>query len=149
MSDYKKKPSKRTIQSAMANLYGIGQAPKERKPRKKPVQHEAQLQRACVKWFSLQYPKLYYSLWSTPNGGSRNAREAVNLNREGLTSGVSDLILCVNGTTTFIEMKSPTGKGRQTDEQKAFEQHITAHGFDYHIIDSFEDFQELVRGIIK
>ena len=144
----KPKPSKRELQIASHGLYGIGDKPKPKQTRKKPVQGEAQLQAQCVKWFNLQYPELYYSLWATPNGGYRNAREGANLSRQGVTAGVSDLILCYKGTTTFIELKTPKGTGKQSDNQKAFEEHITSHGFDYHIVDNFEDFQDLIRGII-
>ena len=149
MPDYNKKPTTKQMQSATYNLYGIGQKPKASKPRKKPVQGEAQFQAACIRWFNLQYPELYYSLFAVPNGGSRNSTEAVNLNRQGLTSGVSDLIFCYQGRTTFIELKNPNGKGTQTENQRQFEDHIKQQMFAYHIIDNFEDFQDLIRGIVK
>jgi len=110
---------------------------------------ESSLQRQCVKWFDLQYPDLYFSLFAVPNGGSRNVREATKFKREGVRAGVSDLILAYNGIATFIELKRPDGKGTQTADQKEFEQHITSQGFDYHLIDTFEDFQELIRNIIN
>jgi len=65
----------------------------------------------------------------------------------GLQKGRSDMVLYWKGRAHMIEMKLP-GEGQTTD-QKKWETKITAHGFAYHIIDSFEDFQELIRGIIK
>ena len=131
-------------QRAMNALYGNSTEP-IRKARKKPVQRESKLQRACVKFFNIQYPHLYYSLFAVPNGGSRNAIEASRMKLEGVTSGVSDLVFAYNETVSFIELKAKGG--RQTETQKEFQSHITQQGFEYYIVDSFEDFQSLIRDL--
>ena len=107
---------------------------------------ESNFQKACYSWFCLQYPKLYYCLFSVPNGGSRNAIEAIHLKREGVTSGVSDFIFCYRGICTFIELK--TKSGIQSDNQKKFENKMREEGFDYHIVRDIDSFMELINDII-
>lgn len=106
---------------------------------------ESRLQILCVKWFRLQYPNAI--IFSIPNGGNRNVREAKILKAEGTLAGVADLQVINNGKTFFIEMK--TEKGRQNANQKAFETKVKQHGFDYHICKSFEDFKTLINNEIK
>lgn len=54
---------------------------------------ESQIQKDCVTWFRLQYPKIGRLLFAVPNGGARNAKEAAIMKGEGVTAGVADLIL--------------------------------------------------------
>lgn len=57
--------------------------------------------------------------WHTPNGGSRNMREAVKLKAMGTRAGVPDIALVFpGGNAAFIELK--TSKGRLSPEQKKF-----------------------------
>lgn len=69
------------------------------------------------------FPKLPNKLlFAVPNGGSRHIREAANLKRQGVTSGVSDVILLIpkkGYASLCIEFK--TKKGIQSEEQKEFQ----------------------------
>lgn len=103
-------------------------------------QHESKLQQACVKWFRLQYPNDV--IFTVPNGGSRNAFEAVRLKAEGVLSGVSDLIVLKSNKVVFIEMKH--GKCKQTESQLSFESKVKSKGFEYYLVNSFELFREIV-----
>lgn len=103
-------------------------------------QHESTLQKSCVKWFKLQYPKEL--IWATPNGGSRNKYEAARLKLEGVLPGVSDLVVIFPNKILFIELKY--GKGKQTEHQLLFERKIKSKGFDYYLINSFDSFKELI-----
>lgn len=103
-------------------------------------QHESKLQQACVKWFRLQYPNDI--IFSVPNGGSRNAIEAIRLKAEGVLSGCSDLIVLKSNKVVFIEMKF--GKGKQTESQLEFEAKVKSKGFEYYLVNSFELFREIV-----
>ena len=103
-------------------------------------QHESKLQQACVKWFRLQYPNEV--IFAVPNGGSRNAFEAVRLKAEGTLAGVSDLIVLKSNKVVFIEMKY--GKGKQTESQLLFEAKVKSKGFEYYLVNSFELFREIV-----
>ena len=103
---------------------------------------ESSLQTQCVKWFRYQYPHLV--IYSVPNGGSRNVREAQRLKSEGVLAGVADLtILLPQGKSLYIEMKV---KGnRQTPNQKEFQQKAEALGHKYYVCYSFEDFEKVVK----
>lgn len=47
----------------------------------------------CVGWFRLQYPAVGKLLFAVPNGGARSRTEAAIMKAEGVTAGVTDLIL--------------------------------------------------------
>jgi hypothetical protein len=51
-------------------------------------------------------------IFSIPNGGTRNKREAVSLKKTGLLPGASDLIVITpKGKLMFVELKvNPVGK---------------------------------------
>lgn len=106
---------------------------------------ESKLQIACVKWFRYCYPN--YIIFSIPNGGSRNIREAKILKAEGVLAGVPDLQIISKGRTFFIEMK--TEKGRQNTNQKAFQEKVNKLGFDYFLCRSFQEFQNIVNNEIR
>lgn len=70
------------------------------------------------RWRENKYPELKL-LHHVPNGGSRNKMEAQNLKREGVKSGVPDLVLPVARKGfhgLYIEMKF--GKNKTTTEQE-------------------------------
>lgn len=103
---------------------------------------EYKLQQGCVKWFRLQYP--HYLLWSTPNEAcwkNKNYFEQI-----GLMAGVSDLICVLPNKVLFFEMKAK--KGRQSLEQKQFQEHIETLGFEYHLIRDFDSFMEIINNNI-
>jgi len=103
---------------------------------------EHALQKSCVRWFDLQYPKHRLSLFAVPNGGMRNKTTAGKLKAEGVRSGVSDLCLLANGTIVFIEMKIPGNT--TTDTQKEFGYHVSKNGYPYHVIFDYDQFRKLI-----
>jgi hypothetical protein len=110
---------------------------------------EHQLQRACVTWFDLQFPKLRTLLFAIPNGGHRHIATAGKLKAEGVRAGVADMFLAIGGPGylgTFIEMKTDTGK--LSDSQKAFRDAVVSAGYRYMVIRSFYSFQEQVTEAI-
>lgn len=129
---------------------------------------ESQLQQACIKYFDLQYPQYSQILFAVPNGGLRNKRVAATLKREGVRAGVADLFFAKPSHYTFsieglsgrnalllqpdsyhglfIEMK--VGKGKQTEAQIAFEKAVTAQGYAYKIVRTFDEFQDLINNWI-
>jgi hypothetical protein len=111
---------------------------------------ESSLQQACVRWFNLQFSNLRMLLFAVPNGGNRNAFEAARLQSEGVVAGVSDLILLApnsRGQVLCIEMK--TGKGKQTENQKAFQLSVENTGNKYVICRSLDDFMIVVKKHLK
>ena len=107
---------------------------------------ESQIQCGCVKWFRLQYQSIGRMLFAVPNGGARNVIEASIMKGEGVTAGVSDLILLVPRKgygALCIEMKTP--KGKQSEYQKQW-QHLTErNGNMYVICRTFEDFKKAIQ----
>ena len=76
-------------------------------------------------------------VFSVPNGGLRNLKTAAFLKKEGATAGVSDLIVLLRGEAIFVEVK--TAKGRQTPEQKKFQEAVELLGFRYLLWRSLDD----------
>lgn len=57
-------------------------------------------------------------------------------------SGCADLILLKDGKTIFIEFKSE--KGKQSPLQVYFEKTIINQGFEYYLIDDFEEYYNTI-----
>ena len=110
-------------------------------------QEEHRIQCAIVKWFNYAYPAYRGGcLFAVPNGGHRNIQTARSLKAEGVTSGVSDLLLLVPKRDYHglcVEVKTPIG--RQSDNQKNWQRIIEAQGYRYEIVRSLDEFVELVR----
>ena len=110
-------------------------------------QEEHKIQCAIVKWFYYAYPQYRGGLFfAVPNGGHRNIQTAARLKAEGVTAGVSDMILLVPSReyhALCLEIK--TMVGRQSEKQKAWEAKVKSQGFMYAIVRSLDEFAELVR----
>ena len=110
-------------------------------------QEEHRIQCAIVKWFYYAYPQYRGGcLFAVPNGGHRNIQTARSLKAEGVTSGVSDLLLLVPKREYHglcVEVKTPVG--RQSDNQKNWQRIIEAQGYRYEIVRSLDEFAELLR----
>ena len=106
---------------------------------------EAELQRACVRWYRMQYAKDAMLLYMNHQNG-KNMTEQSILKGLGLVSGVADLTLLHQGKAYFFELKSPNGK--QSQRQEEWEMEVTRHGFDYYLINDLDTFM-LVVGQIK
>lgn len=115
-------------------------------PKQHHTDHEHKLQCSCVTWFRYQYPNYKWLLFAIPNGSKRDLKVARKLKAEGVISGVADLFLSIANRTfhgAYIEMKF--GKtGRQSENQKEFEQQVKKQGYDYHISRSLDDFMTYV-----
>lgn len=104
------------------------------------------LQAEIFKWYHNNFclpkhtPRHY--IFSVPNGGLRNKREAVKMKATGLKAGVSDLIVLQPNRTIFVELKTPIG--RQSDKQKEFEQIVRDLGFEYHLVRSLDEFKNIL-----
>ncbi len=112
--------------------------------------NESQLQQCCVKWFRLQYPGLSRVLFAVPNGGKRLKTEASIMFGEGVVSGVSDLILLVPNKTYHalcIELK--WGDGKQTDNQRIWQEAVEGLGYKYVICRTFDEFYSEVNGYLS
>jgi hypothetical protein len=108
---------------------------------------EERLQVSCVSWFDYQYPQFRQLLFAVPNGGSRNVIEAANLKKQGVRAGVSDMILLVPGIDSqFLCLEFKTTIGKQSKEQKEFENNISKYSTgEYILIRSFEEFKNYIE----
>ena len=61
----------------------------------------------------------------------------------GLLSGVSDLIVVLEGKVLFVEVKNE--KGKQSPKQKLFEEQVTNLGFKYYLVRNLKDFQKIIE----
>ena len=90
------------------NCYAEQKNPSKRKRKKN--NEEERMQCKFFEEVGKLFPRLPNKLlFAVPNGGSRHIREAANLKRQGVTSGVSDVILLI------------PKKGIQSEEQKEFQ----------------------------
>lgn len=109
-------------------------------------QNESKLQISCVKWFDLQYPHLKHNLFAIPNEGARTLANGARMKAQGRRAGVADMFLAQSSYMSyglFIEFKAD--KGKQNENQLAFEKAVKANGYRYVIIRSFDEFKELIE----
>jgi hypothetical protein len=104
---------------------------------------EQKIQQEIFQWFTNTYCLKHHSprslILSIPNEGKPS------LVMTGLYPGASDLLVVHLGVVYFIEVKTETGK--QSDNQKKFEQHIHQMEMNYYLVRSLEDFQNLFNTI--
>jgi len=110
------------------------------KPPEYPLEHDEQ--RAFVKWFRTQYPKV--RIFAVPNAAMRDYKLAAYLVAEGLTAGVPDLL--VLDWKLGIEMKRVKGS-TISDEQRGWELYLRDigwhHIYAYGCKDAIEKVQQL------
>ena len=123
---------------------------KQQKPRRHPAEEEHRIQTACVRWFRLQHPDLAHALFAVPNGGRRDKVTAAKLRDEGVLPGVADLILLHGNAfhgALLIEMKTPAG--RQSREQRWWQQEVEKEGYRYVICRSLDEFIASVENYLS
>lgn len=106
------------------------------------VPYESDEQIAFVKWFRASYPEVL--IFAIPNGGRRNAREALKLQNEGVTAGIPDLM--VPEWRLFIEMKRQKG-GTVSTEQKSIMEELTRIGYRCEVCKGYQAAKELVLSL--
>jgi len=117
------------------------------------IHKESKLQQLCIRWFRTQYPN--HIIFAIPNGGRRGKVEAAIMKGEGVLSGVADLFLAypkklVSGVILhglFIEIK--TEEGKQSKEQKWFQDEIMKSDYCYKICRSIEEFMNTINAYLS
>jgi hypothetical protein len=109
--------------------------------------NEDRLQAKIVTWFNntycLKHHNPRYLIFSVPNGGNRNKKEAMLFKATGLLSGVSDLIVVMPNKVLFVELK--TESGTQSASQIEFQLRVSELGFNYYIVRSLDEFKKLTQ----
>lgn len=121
-----------------------------RKPGKKPRTEEHRIQKSMVDWFRLKYPAMRHNLFAVPNGGRRDAASGRRLKEEGVLPGVADLIFLKSNRfygALLVEVKTDTG--RQSKEQREWEERITADGYKYAVVRSLDEFILVLENYLK
>lgn len=92
----------------------------------------------------LRYNNIF--CFAIPNGGRRDAITGAMLKKEGVMSGVADLVLLLKGgVCIFVELKA--GKNTQQDTQKIFQQNVEGLGFRYLLWRNPQDVVDFCREI--
>jgi len=106
---------------------------------------ESKIQQEIVLFFNNNYclknHKPRCAIFSVPNEG-KSRREILRKKAIGLMSGVSDLIVIMEGQVIFVEVKTPVG--RQSERQEAFEEIVSNLGFKYYVIRSLDQFKKYI-----
>lgn len=116
---------------------------------KPPSEH--QIQCACIKWCDLNGNPDTKKIFAIPNGGNRSAATGAMLKREGVRSGVPDLMLPVarNGFHgLFIEMKN-SRKSKPSKEQIGRLYDLMSDGYDACIVYSLDHFVNVVKEYLQ
>lgn len=106
---------------------------------------EHRLQYECYCWFHNKYPDLRGTLCYNLSN-SRNAIEGNKNKALGLQPGRADMVFYYAGIAYMIELKTPEGK--QSSEQKTWQEIMHTQGFPYRIVRSVEEFQDLINSLI-
>ena len=113
---------------------------------------EAQEQCIVIQWCNLQsnkYPELEY-IFHCPNGGSRNKVEAINLKREGVKSGVPDLLLLTpKGKYTGLVIEMKWGKNKCTQNQIRWLEWLEKQGYKCKICYSADEAIKAIKDYLK
>lgn len=114
-------------------------------------QEEHKIQVAIVEYLDYALPP-DATYWAVPNGGARPqfttksgrsfSLEGKRLKDEGVKSGVADLMILWGGRLICMEVK--TKKGRQSENQKEWEQTAILCGAVYRVVRNIDDVKNLL-----
>ena len=105
---------------------------------------EDNFQKACVRWFKLQYPKVL--IHHSPNGGKRNAREAAKFKAMGTRAGHPDLVIYRrNASYVGLAIELKVGTNKTTENQDAFLAELTANGWYCTVVYKMDVFIQTVK----
>lgn len=87
-----------------------------------------------------------YFCFAVPNARkTANVRQGAILKAEGVLAGVSDLIIVLKDRVVFVEFKTLTGKGRQSESQKVFQKEIKSRNHEYLLWDSWNKVEQFIN----
>lgn len=105
---------------------------------KEPTEH--QIQAAYFDWVRTQRHDAFLTCFAVPNGSYKSAASAVKFQREGLTSGVPDvLMLYPCGRYHGLALEFKTAKGKLTANQVTMMQRLSKAGYAVELVRSVDD----------
>jgi hypothetical protein len=110
-------------------------------PRLCPTMTEAQLQSKAFTNFWNNNPHLRGRLFAINQNSHNQIKGAINRSL-GVLPGVSDMAYLIPGSVVWIEWKTPSGK--QSPDQRKFQELVTSLNMHYHIVTSEEDFLKII-----
>ena len=112
---------------------------------------ETDIQNEFFEKINLFFPHLPEKLlFAIPNGGLRHPAEAKNLKRQGVKSGVADVILLIpkKGYASLC-MEFKKEKKKQSKEQLEFQKQVESYGSKYVIVRSVSDAVKIMKWYLK
>ena len=106
---------------------------------------EIQLQSSAFLNLWNKRPELRGRVFAINQNSHNRIKGAINRSL-GVMPGVADMAYLIQGSIVWIEWKTETG--RQSPEQKAFEQLVTRLGMRYYIVRSEVEFLEVINFFI-
>jgi len=106
------------------------------------MKSEAKIQQEIFVWHWNNYPQERKLLFMVHNEASSRIRGA-RLKGQGMVAGVSDLIYLNPRTNSVVCLEVKNEKGKQSNNQKMFEEAVKFHGFEYHVVRSIDDAKEV------
>jgi len=106
---------------------------------------EIQLQSSAFANLWNKRPELRGRVFAINQNSHNRIKGAINRSL-GVMPGVADMAYLIQGSIVWIEWKTDTG--RQSPEQKAFEQLVTRLGMRYYIVRSESEFLEVINFFI-
>lgn len=120
------------------------------KPRKRSTNEEHHLQCSEMRYLRAAHPELSRVCFAVPNGQKRNGVQTAWLHEEGMVNGVADIILLKpNKFYPFLCIENKTPIGKQSPEQKLFQEAVENQGGKYVIARSLDDFIEIIENYLK
>ena len=103
------------------------------------MKSEFQIQAEIIVWFRNEYTRKGLGLiFSVPNEATYTNK---NFKTTGVLTGVSDLIVILQGQVIFVEVKNDINTQSMT--QKHFENSVISLGQKYFVIRSLNDFKQI------
>lgn len=107
---------------------------------------ESRLQQECFTYHWNTYPSQRGLFFRIKNEGTNKISGAMG-KATGIIPGVADMCLLVGKWAYFIEFK--TEKGRQSKQQKEWEEKVNNNGCGYSIIRDLNEFKSLLESLMQ